>query len=143
MDIDAVVRLRIAIIRLARQFNASATGEGLSPSQASVLGVISGRGPLSLARLTEIEGLHPTMVSRVVGFLDEAGLIRRAPSAQDLRVVMVEATQEGRAANERIKAERAKVVSDCLDRLSENDREAIVTLLPALEALAGELRSDR
>jgi DNA-binding MarR family transcriptional regulator len=139
MDVDVVARLRGVINRLSRQFNASATGEGLTPSQASALGLITGRGPLSLAELARIEGLNPTMVSRVVGKLDEIGLIRRIQNPRDLRAGLVEITAAGRSTHERIKAERGKVVTECLNRLPQGDRDAIIAVLPALEALAGEL----
>ena len=46
MDDEDVIRLRRTIARLARHFNASSTGEGLTPSQASVLGLIVGAGTL-------------------------------------------------------------------------------------------------
>jgi DNA-binding MarR family transcriptional regulator len=135
MDVDVTARLRGVINRLSRQFNASATGEGLTPSQASALGLIAWRGPLSLAELAAIEGLNPTMVSRIVGKLDEAGLARRVQNPQDLRAGLVEITEAGASMNERIKAERGKVVADGLGRLTEADREAIINVLPALEAL--------
>jgi DNA-binding MarR family transcriptional regulator len=141
MDVDVTARLRGVINRLFRQFNASATGEGLTPSQASALGLIAWRGPLSLADLAEMEGLNPTMVSRIVGKLDEAGLARRVQNPQDLRAGLVEITEAGASMHERIKAERGKVVAEGLGRLPEADREAIIDVLPALEALAGALRS--
>jgi DNA-binding MarR family transcriptional regulator len=141
MDVDVTARLRGVINKLSRQFNASATGEGLTPSQASALGLIAWRGPLSLAELADIEGLNPTMVSRIVGRLDEAGLARRVQNPQDLRSGLVEITEAGTAMHERIKTERGKVVAECLGRLPEADRGAIVAALPALEALAGALRS--
>ena len=67
MDDDGAIRLRRVIGKLARQLNASSTGAGLTPSQASVLGLIVARGPMSLADLGELEGLNPTMLSRVIG----------------------------------------------------------------------------
>jgi DNA-binding MarR family transcriptional regulator len=141
MDVDVTARLRGVINRLFRQFNASATGEGLTPSQASALGLIAWRGPLSLAQLAEMEGLNPTMVSRIVGKLDEAGLARRVQNPQDLRAGLLEITEAGESMHERIKAERGKVVAEGLGRLTEVDRQAIIDVLPALEALAGALRS--
>jgi DNA-binding MarR family transcriptional regulator len=141
MDVEVAARLRGVINKLSRQFNASATGEGLTPSQASALGLIAWRGPLSLAELADIEGLNPTMVSRIVGKLDEEGLARRVQNPQDLRSGLVEITEAGTAMHERIKAERGKVVAECFVRLPEAEREAIIGALPALEALAGALKS--
>src|SRR5580698_11259828 len=77
MEEESVIRLRRVVLRLARQLNAASVGEGLTPTQASVLGIVTNRGPLGLTDLTEIEGLNPTMLSRVVGKLDSFGLIRR------------------------------------------------------------------
>ncbi|GAB3742029.1 MarR family winged helix-turn-helix transcriptional regulator [Microlunatus parietis] len=140
MDTDEVARLRAVIGRLSRQLNASATHEGLTPSQASALGLIGGRGPLSLAELARLESLNPTMVSRIVGRLDELGLIRRRQNPDDLRAAWVEITPDGRAMTERIRDSRGQVVQACLDRLDHPDREAIAAALPALEHLVDELK---
>jgi DNA-binding MarR family transcriptional regulator len=136
MDLDVSARLRRVVMRLSRQLNVSATHEGLTPSQASALGLITFRGPLSLSELAGLEGLNPTMVSRIVGRLDELGLIRRTQNPNDLRSALVEATDTGRAANERIRAERGQVLSDCFGRLPDAQQDAIVDALPALESLA-------
>src|ERR1700688_2308026 len=96
MDEEGVIRLRRAILRLPRQLNAASGGEGLTPTQASVLGIVTHRGPLGLTELTEIEGLNPTMLSRVVGKLDSFGLIRRLRDPADFRAARVEVTPAGR-----------------------------------------------
>ena len=71
-------------------------GEGLTPSQASVLGIVTNRGPLGLTELTEIEGLNPTMLSRVVGKLDSFGLIQRLRDPDDFRAARVQVTSEAK-----------------------------------------------
>ena len=139
IDADAVVRLRGVIMRLSRQFNRSATVEGLTPSQASTLGVISFRGPISIAEVTRIEGLNPTMVSRIVGHLDEQGLIIRTANPDDLRAGLLKATRAGHEMNDRIREQRAAVVTACLERMTAQERALIVAALPALETLDAEL----
>jgi len=141
MDEDAAIRLRQVITKLARQLNVSSTGAGLTPSQASLLALVVGRGPLSISELTELEGLNPTMTSRVLGVLDTMGLIERIPDPGDLRSASITATQEGRRIDERIKAQRAAVVSEAMDRLPAAQQRAITAALPALEALRNELAS--
>ncbi|MCU1414902.1 MAG: transcriptional regulator, MarR family [Microbacteriaceae bacterium] len=143
MDTEAGSRLRGVIARLSRQLNASAAGEGLTPTEASALSVIAFRGPIGLPELTALEGLNPTMVSRIVGKLDDARLIRRVPNADDLRSANVEITADGREANDRIRTERAKVVSESALLLSEDSQEALARALPALEALADQLQLRR
>jgi len=140
MDDDGVTRLRGVIARLARQLNSSATGQGLTPSQASVLALVVARGPVSLGELAALEGLNPTMLSRVVGKLQSMELIRRIPDPADLRSASVASTDSGQRTDQRVKAQRAAVVSRCLEMLDKEQQAAIATALPALEALAGELQ---
>jgi DNA-binding MarR family transcriptional regulator len=141
MDEESVIRLRRVVLRLARQLNAASVGEGLTPTQASVLGIVTNRGPLGLTELTEIEGLNPTMLSRVVGKLDSFGLIRRLRDPDDFRAARVEVTPEGKQAYQRIAAERAALLSEHVAGLPPEQAAALVAALPALENLAEDLRA--
>lgn len=140
MKPDDAVRLRRAVNRLARSFNAAATDEGLTPSQASVLGSIVGKGPLNVSDLGRLEHLNPTMLSRVIGYLDESGLIERKPAPSDLRAITLSSTTNGRAVHERIKAQRARVVIEAATVLSVKDGALLIRAIPALEKLAEALR---
>src|SRR6202035_5253742 len=141
MDEESVIRLRRVVLRLARQLNAASVGEGLTPTQASVLGIVTHRGPLGLTELTEIEGLNPTMLSRVVGKLDSFGVITRLRDPDDFRAARVEVTPEGRRRYERISAQRSAIISDCVAGLPADQEAALVAALPAFENLADKLRS--
>jgi hypothetical protein len=57
MDAEAVTRLRRVIGKLARLFNASSVSEDLTPTQASVLGLVAFRGPIGPAdqRVVQLE----------------------------------------------------------------------------------------
>ena len=117
MDNDTVIRLRRVVLKLARQLNAASREEGLTPTQASVLGITTIRGPLSLAELTEVEGINPTMLSRVIGKLDSFGLIKRLRDPDDFRAARVEVTPKGQAVYERITAQRSAVISESVTGL--------------------------
>lgn len=136
-DHESAARLRRVIVRLARTFNDSAAAEGLSPSQASILAVIDARGPIALAALAEFEGINPTMLSRIVGKLDGAALIRRMPNPDDQRAALVEATDRGRETSERVRAARTALVTKLLSGLPPETAAAVLSALPALEAMAG------
>jgi DNA-binding MarR family transcriptional regulator len=138
VEADEAVRLRRAINRLARRFNTSATDEGLTPTQASVLALIAHRGPIAIAELLRLEQINPTMLSRVVGRLDEIGLIVRTPVPDDLRSASLVATDEGRRVHDRILAQRADTVSRSAKRLSPEEYAHLIQALPALERLADE-----
>jgi DNA-binding MarR family transcriptional regulator len=141
MDDELVARLRGVISRLARQLNETSTGEGLTPTQYSVLGLVRSRGPLGLAELTQLEGLNPTMLSRVVKALDEQNLIRRRPDPSDLRAARAQITPDGERVHERVRQQRARVLSECLGRLPPETAAALVAAVPAMEALADALRN--
>src|SRR6202011_2707908 len=125
-DNDTVIRLRRVVLKLARQLNAASREEGLTPTQASVLGITTARGPLSLAELTDLEGINPTMLSRVIGKLDSFGLIKRLRDPDDFRAARVEVTPEGKQTYQRIAAERAALLSERLAGLPPQHGVALV-----------------
>jgi DNA-binding MarR family transcriptional regulator len=140
MDDELVARLRAVIPRLARVLNDTSTGAGLTPTQYSVLGLVSVRGPLGLTELTELEGINPTMLSRVVKALDERGLIRRLQNQGDLRAARVEVTPEGVRVHDQVRAQRTRVLSACLDGLPPDTAATLLKAVPDLECLAEALK---
>jgi DNA-binding MarR family transcriptional regulator len=141
MDAELVARLRGVIPRIARQFNETSTGADLTPTQYSVLALVHVRGPLGLAELTELEGLNPTMLSRIVKVLDERGLIRRLPDPSDMRAARVEATPAGEQLHDLIREQRTQVLSEWLERLPADTADLLLAAVPALEALAEAVKS--
>jgi DNA-binding MarR family transcriptional regulator len=140
MDADDAIRLRRVITKLARELNASSTGAGLTPSQASVLGLISSREPVSLSELSELEGLNPTMLSRVISKLHSLGMIERIPDPADLRSASVVSTAAGKRVYRKVKARRAAAVSRCLEMMAPEQAYLLTQALPALEAFAETMR---
>jgi DNA-binding MarR family transcriptional regulator len=96
-------------------------------------------GPMRLSELADHEGINPTMLSRIVGKLCDEGLILRRSDDRDRRAFHVEVTDAGRAAHDRIVARRTEALAVGLSRLSESDRERLLSALPALELLAADL----
>lgn len=133
--LELAAGLRAVIARLGRRLNPSASVEGLTPSQASALQVLSHRGSLRLSELAGIEGLNPTMLSRIVGKLDEGGLIHRIPDPADQRAIQVEATEEGHRVAGEIRNARSRVVAEALAKLPEPTREMLRDTLSALVEL--------
>jgi DNA-binding MarR family transcriptional regulator len=143
MDDEGAIRLRGVVSKLARELNASSTGEGLTPSQASALSLIVARGPLGLTELGERERINPTMLSRVIGRLVEMNLITRTPDPADLRSVSVLSTAAGRRVDKKVKARRAAAVSECVALLPDEQVAALTAALPALENLAETMRQQQ
>jgi len=133
-------RLRVAVGRLARRLRATASSGALTPTQVSVLFTVVREGPLTLSELGAREALHPTMLSRVVGALAEAGLVVRSAAADDRRAAQVAATSAGRRLRRRIHEERNAALAAALARLAPAERDAVTGALGALEELAELLR---
>ena len=136
MDTDEVARLRIALASTARWLERQSTADELSRTQLSVLGTVARLGPLGLGRLAEIEGVNPTMLSRIVAKLDEAGLLRRTPDPADRRAARVEVTERGHELHLRMRAERTRLLVDRMADLDADQRDHLLAALPAIEALA-------
>jgi DNA-binding MarR family transcriptional regulator len=132
-------RLRTVLGRISRMVDRQVSGGGLTRTQLSVLGVTARTGPTGVGELAEIEGLNPTMLSRVVGKLEALGLLRRSPDPGDARVVRVEVTQQGRELHERLRRERAALFGARIADLPAEHATTLLGALPALEALADQL----
>jgi DNA-binding MarR family transcriptional regulator len=139
IDGDEVARLRIALGRISRQLDRQSRGRELTRTQSSVLATVGRRGPLRLSELAEIEGVNPTMLSRIVAKLEHAGLLRRSPDPDDGRAAHVELTVAGAELNRRHRAERTQLLTDRLAALPGSRAAELLAALPALEALADEL----
>jgi DNA-binding MarR family transcriptional regulator len=144
-DTDTAARLRTAIGRLHRRLRRTHAGAaaGLTPTRTSILFTVANRGPLRLSELAAIEGVNPTMLSRVVGDLGDAGLLSRVSDPDDRRAALVSATAEGRRLTDRMRRERTDVINAALAGLPDAERHRLQDALPALEQLAELLREVR
>lgn len=138
-DHDDLARLRIALARIGRTVDRQVRGDGLTRTQVSVLGTVARLGPMGMGELAEIEGINPTMLSRIVGKLEAAGLLARESDPADRRVVRVAATTQGLRAQEHLRAERTRVLGDHLRRMPGPRSRELLAALPAIEALADAL----
>ena len=145
LDLDTPARLRMAIGHLSRRLRSTAAARdaGLTPTAISILLSVVRMGPIRLAQLADSEGVNPTMLSRVVATMVQDGLLERSHDEGDRRAAWVEATAAGRKLADRMRRERTGAVNLALEALSEADRRRIEKALPALEALAEELKGGR
>lgn len=139
-ETDDVARLRIALARISRLLDRQSRGATLTRTQASVLATAARLGPIRLTELADVEGVHPTMLSRIVGKLEVAGLLLRTPDPEDGRAALVEVTDSGRELHLRLRAERTAVLAARLTALDPEEVSALLAALPALEALADPAR---
>ncbi len=145
LDIDTAARLRIAIARITRRTRTTAAGTaaGLTPTRISVLLHVVRSGEMALSQLAKDEGINPTMLSRVVTDLSDAGLLERTSDRDDRRAARVKATHAGKRLAERMRRERTDALNGALAALDEEHRLSIEAALEPLERLADELRGER
>src|SRR5690606_34612263 len=110
---------------------------GLTPSQMSALTSIDRHGPLTLGALAEREGVAPPSITRVVGKLEEAGLVERGADPADGRVTIVTATAAGRDLLARTRKRKDVWLATRLAELDAGDRRRLAGALDALDRLTG------
>jgi DNA-binding MarR family transcriptional regulator len=141
MDEEGVIRLRNAVLRVARRLRTSGDPEGLTATQSSVLATLVRDGPMRAGDLAAAEALNPTLLSRVLLHLEDRGLAARGPDRDDGRVTIARATPAGRRLIERLRERRAALLLDWLEGLTPEARASLLAALPALEELAERARA--
>lgn len=140
MDEDDINRLRIALGRISRTVDRQVAGDGLTRTQLSVLGTVARERRIGIGELADIEGLNPTMASRLVGKMEDKGLVRRSPAEEDRRAVVVEITAAGSRLHTRLRTQRTRLFTARLADLPATQQDALLRAVPALELLSEALR---
>jgi DNA-binding MarR family transcriptional regulator len=139
-DLSALAaRLRMVITRTARRLRQQA-GADLGPSQTAALATVERHGPLTPSELAEIERIQRPTATRVVGRLEEAGLVERLPDPADRRSFTVNVTAKGRALMRKLRTRKNAYLARRLRGASEEELE---TLERAAEILEDLLESER
>jgi DNA-binding MarR family transcriptional regulator len=128
--------------RIIGLFRSLSPASGLSMTAAATLAGIERLGPQRLTLLAAREGVTQPAMTQLISRLEEAGLVRREPSREDGRVVLVAITEEGRATLAHRRAARKERLSGIIAQLSPDHRAALAIALPALDALASIPRDD-
>jgi DNA-binding MarR family transcriptional regulator len=135
---DLAVRLRLVIARTARRLRQEA-GSELSPSQAAALATIDRHGPLTPSELADRERIKRPTATRVIAWLEEAGLVDRTRDPQDGRSSLVTLAPAGRVLLDRVRTRKDVYLAR---RLRELDPEERATLDRAAAILERVLEGD-
>ncbi|PJI94169.1 MarR family winged helix-turn-helix transcriptional regulator [Luteimicrobium subarcticum] len=134
---DLLVRVVGRVIRRIRP-----TADDLSAGHFSVLATLERQGPQRVGDLARTERMAAPSMTRVVGALDERGLVARVRSDADARSVLVSITEPGRTLLATAQEQRAATVRDLLGTLADDDVAALRGAAGALSRLA-DAASDR
>jgi DNA-binding MarR family transcriptional regulator len=128
--------LRVGVMRLERRLRSERSSEGLTVSQLSVLGILGRKGPLSPSQLANAERVQPPSMTRIVGALQDMGLVERRAHETDRRQFVIELSPAGRALLAEDRSRRQAWLAGRLDALSPAEREALRAAAPIMQSLA-------
>jgi DNA-binding MarR family transcriptional regulator len=126
---DAVMSLMMALGRRLRQRQ---PGDELDYSAFPILKLLTHQGPMRLSALAQVLGLDASTVSRHARQLEDRGLLERAGDPDDGRASRVAVSQDGTASLARAFDTRRQMVGSALDGWTEDERDALRTLLHRL-----------
>lgn len=139
MDIQAVARLRLAVVRLARQIRQNARS-GVTPSQLSALSTLDRHGAMRLADLADHEGIARSTITRLVRQLDEAGLITREDDPRDGRCTIAALSAAGQALLSDARGRAQAFLAERVSGLPDVTAERINEVADVLEQVAARRR---
>ena len=116
---------RIALMRLTRRLRAERGPAELSHTQSTVLGVLERCGPMTAGALAASEQVQPPSMTRVIVFLEDAGLVSRTADPIDRRQVRVTLTDLGRQTVLETRALREAWLARRLEQLTTEEREIL------------------
>jgi DNA-binding MarR family transcriptional regulator len=97
---------------------------GVTLPEARVIAAVGSFGPFSIMELARHANLDKSQASRAAEALIKQGLMKRDPSAEDGRVVLVSLTPEGRALYRKVMPIARKWNGDLFDCLDEQEKLA-------------------
>ena len=112
-------------------------------TSSATLATLDRTGPRRITDLAAIEGVTQPAMTVLVRVMEESGLVERRGDTSDKRVTLVSLTEAGTAY---VRARRQAGVDSfvrLIDQLTDDEIEALVAALPALQRLATLDSQDR
>lgn len=139
------VRLRAAVMHLARQLRTDMQRDGLGSSALSVLGLLYRVGTMSPTELARREGVKLQSLTRLLAGLESEGWIERTTSPADARQSLLSISRRGiTRLGAAVRGGERSLAAAIESRLSADEQDLLLracTLLDTLgAALAGEDR---
>ena len=132
----------VSVLRAEQIFLTQATTVlrplGLTFARYQVLGMLRGRGPITLGRLGDGLWITPATVTNAIDRLEAVGLCRRLSHPDDARSTLAEITAKGRKVFERaVDALNAELFGAMT--LSEDELAQLVALIGKIRSGAGDI----
>lgn len=132
---ELAAELRVSVMRLARRLRAERPDVGLTLTQIATLGTLERHGAMSPGEVAVHERVQPPSMSRTLGYLEERGLIARAPHPTDGRQHQVTITAEGKDLLREDRRRREAWLSVRLSELTPEEREVLHAAMPIIDRI--------
>ncbi|MEV7329494.1 MarR family transcriptional regulator [Micromonospora sp. NPDC093244] len=129
-------QLRDAITRLNRRVRQARPVGDLTVTQVSALTSLRLAGAMTPRELADVERVQPPTMTKIVGKLEDRGLVRRTPHPTDGRQVILAATEGGQAVLDQFERARDEWLAHRLAALDEDERETLHRAAQILQQLA-------
>ncbi|MEU2280607.1 MarR family transcriptional regulator [Streptomyces sp. NPDC013178] len=140
-DVDAVTRAVLTASRLLVAVSARSlteVEERVTLPQFRMLVVLSTRGATKLVELADLLQVAPSTAMRMVDRLIAAGLADRQTNPDNRRETFLRLTEEGRRTVEDVTARRRAEIAAVVERLTPQQRGALIEALTAFNEAGGE-----
>jgi DNA-binding MarR family transcriptional regulator len=124
--------LRLAVTRTARRLRQEAGG-GLSPTLSAALATIERHGPITPSELAARERVQRPTATKLVGKLEELGLVGRTADPTDGRSFLIATTDEGRALLRELRTRKDAFLAQRLRKLTAEERATLARAAELLE----------
>jgi DNA-binding MarR family transcriptional regulator len=124
--------LRLVIARMARRLRQEAGGD-LSPSLSSALASIDRHGPLTPSELAVRERVQRPTITRILGRLEDAGLVERTADPTDRRSSLIARTAAGHELMREQRTRKDAFLARRLQALSAEERATLDRAASILE----------
>jgi DNA-binding MarR family transcriptional regulator len=133
---ELAVALREAITRLNRRVRQTRPVGDLTFSQLSALTSLKLAGALTPRELADTERVQPPTMTKIVGKLEDRGLVARTPHPTDRRQVILAPTEEGRTVLAQFEQRRNLWLAQQLAELAPEERDTLARAAEILRQVA-------
>ncbi|MGH3262522.1 MAG: MarR family winged helix-turn-helix transcriptional regulator [Trebonia sp.] len=115
----------------------------LTITSAATLATLDRTGPRRITDLAAIEGITQPAMTVLVRVLEGFGLVERRGDPSDKRVTLVWLTEAGKSYVQARRRKGVQAFAGLIDKLPDDEIEALTAALPALQHLAALDSQDR
>jgi DNA-binding MarR family transcriptional regulator len=115
----------------------------LTITSAATLATLDRTGPRRITDLAAIEGVTQPAMTVLVRVMEESGLVERRGDPSDKRVTLVWLTEAGASYVRTRHRAGVRAFARLIDKLTDDEFEALMAALPALQHLAALDSQDR